>query len=89
MVPVAVARHVEALKALASLNPAKTRSALRKASAGVLSAIRQCIRMAVRKHGLLTANQIAQLSPYKSKLKKIADGKTKAAQAKKLIQSGM
>ena len=88
MLPVSVARHADALKALVALNPAQTRKALRKASAGVLAAVRQCVRMAVRQHGLLTADQVAQLSPFKKKIIKIADGKTPARDARKLIQSG-
>ena len=88
MLPVTIARHAEALKALVALNPAQTRGALRKASAGVLAAVRQCVRMAVRQHGLLTAAQINQLTPFKKKLVKIADGKTKSKDARRLIQSG-
>ena len=88
MVPIAIARHISALKELAALSPGKTRAALRKSSAGVLAAVRACVRMAVRRHGLLTAAQITQLSPHKNKLKRIADNKTKAAQARKMIQSG-
>ena len=88
MLPTNIARHIDALKHLIALNPGQTRGALRKASPGVLAAVRACVRMAVRRHGLLTAAQIAQLSPHKNKLKKIADGRTKAVHARKMIQSG-
>ena len=87
MVSAAIQRELPALTLIVNSGDKVGKKILKSAQSRLVRAIRDCINL-ILNGDYLDKHSISNLAPYKERIRKIASRKTKAGDAKKLVQSG-